>query len=40
MHARDLGDVMASHLKPDESDKMRKGPYLMRQLSVFHTTDE
>jgi hypothetical protein len=35
--SRDLGDVMAGHPRPDESDgKNAQGPYLVRQLSVFH----
>jgi hypothetical protein len=31
---------MASHPKPDESNETLKGPYLVRQLSMFQTTDE
>jgi hypothetical protein len=35
--SRDLGDVMAGHPRPDESDNENaQGPYLVRQLSVFH----
>jgi hypothetical protein len=35
VHARGLVDVVAGHMKPDESDKTRKDPYLAHQLSVF-----
>jgi hypothetical protein len=35
--SRDLGDVVAGHLRPDESvGENAQGPYLVRQLSVFH----
>jgi hypothetical protein len=36
-HMRTWGPVnsVAGHPKPNESDETRKGPYLVRQLSVF-----
>jgi hypothetical protein len=34
MCARGPIDAVASHSKPDENDETRKGPFLVRQLSV------